>query len=135
MTAALIDATSPLTVVIEEADRIAVPCSPSRCVGANRLRRVKGALDARVGARSARLLRHDGWHRYDLHPSTVAAVRAYDEAGEVIPAGFRFQLVPPRSPLGQRNGKAPGTNKRSGKRESVATRRPSSRSLFVEPVG
>jgi hypothetical protein len=134
VTERLIDATTGLTVVIAERDRWgAVNCSPTKCVGANRLRRLRGALDARVGADSARIQRQDGWHRYDLHPSTAAAVRAYDKSGQAIPAGFRFVLVPPRKPLGTRSGERPGSNRRSGKRQSVATRSPSTRSLFVEP--
>jgi hypothetical protein len=79
------------------------------------------------------VLRCDGWHRYDLDPDTAVAVGAYDKAGERMPAGFRFVLVPPRKRLGQRAGEKPGTNRRSGMRTSVATRRPSTRSLFVEP--
>jgi hypothetical protein len=51
-----------------------------------------------------------------------------------MPAGFRFKLLPPRKPLGSRAGKT-GTNRRSGMRQSVATRTPSTRSLFVEPPG
>lgn len=120
-------------VVIGEQDRDAVQCSPTRCVGANRLLRVRGVLDVRVGARSARLLRADGWHRYDLDPDTAAAIHAYDEAGERMPAGFRFTLNPPRKPIGARVGEKPGSNVRSGERASVATRRASTRSLFVEP--
>lgn len=130
---ALFDATRPVTAVVAERDRDAVACSPTRCVGANRLRRLPGVLDVRVGARSARILRRDGWHRYDLDPDTAAAVHAYDAAGERMPAGFRFALIPPRKPLGARQGEKPGTNKRSGERQSVATRRPSTRSLFMEP--
>jgi hypothetical protein len=133
-TRVLIDATRRLSVVIAECDRTDdVRCSPSRCVGANRLRRLPGVRDVRVGARSARLLRRDGWHRYDLEPGTAAAVRAYDKSGERMPAGFRFALVPPAKRLGNRAGEKPGTNRRSGERMNVATRRPSTRSLFVEP--
>jgi hypothetical protein len=132
-TPALIDATVPLVAVIAEADRDGVACSPTRCVGANRIRRLPGVLDVRVGARSARVLRRDGWHRYDLHPDTAAAVHAYDAAGEIMPAGFRFALVPPRKKINERAGEKPGSNRRSGKRESVAARTPSTRSLFVEP--
>ena len=131
----LVDATKPLTAVIGEDDRVGdVRCSPSRCIGANRLGRLPGVLDARVGARTASLLRRDGWHRYDLAPDTVAAVHAYDDAGERMPAGFRFALVPPAKPLGRRTGEKPGTNQRSGNRTNVATCRPSTRSLFVEPA-
>lgn len=129
----VLDATCSLVAVIAERDRDAVACSPTRCVGANRIRRMPGVLDVRVGARSARVQRKDGWHRYDLHPDTAAAVHAYDAAGEVMPAGFRFVLVPPRKKLNDRAGETPGSNRRSHKRESVATRRPSTRSLFVEP--
>ena len=107
--------------------------SPSRCVGANALRRLPGVLDARVGNGSARILRKDGWRRYDLDPDTKAARHAYDEAAEKMPVGFRFKLIPPKKKLGARRGEKPGTNKRSGARRSVATRRPSDRSLFVEP--
>ncbi len=129
----VIDATKQLVAIIGEQDRDAVRCSPSRCVGANKLKRTPGVLDARVGARSARVQRADGWYRYDLDSDTAAAVHAYDAAGEVMPAGFRLVLIPPRVALGARAGEKPGTNKRSGARASVATRRPSTRSLFVEP--
>ena len=46
-------------------------------------------------------------------------------AGERMPAGFRFTIVPPAKPLGRRTGEKPGTNKRSKKKTGVATRRPS----------
>jgi hypothetical protein len=130
----LIDATSPLTRVIAERHRVgAVQCSPTRCVVNKCLLEIRGVLDARTGADSARILRGDGWHRYQLHPDTAAAIRAYDEAGVLLPVGFRIRLIPPKKPLGSRAGEKPGTNKRSGQRASVATRRPSTRSLFVEP--
>jgi hypothetical protein len=131
----LVDATSPITRTIQERHRVgAVQCSPTRCVGARCLLEIRGVLDARVGTGSARILRKDGWHRYDLHPDTAAAIRAYDEAGEGLPAGFHFKLIPPRKRLGGRAGEKPGTNRRSGQRSSVATRRESTRSLFVEPA-
>jgi hypothetical protein len=133
MTHRLIDATTGLTGVIAEVDRDATRCSPSRCVGAKRVLRLPGVLDVRIGARTARVLRKDGWHRYDLHSDTAAAVHAYDAAGEVMPAGFRFRLVPPGKKLQSRASEKPGSDRRSGKRESVATRRPSTRSLFVDP--
>jgi hypothetical protein len=134
--AQLVDATTPLTVIIGEQDRVgALRCSPTHCIGANRLRRLPGVLDARVGAGSARIQRRDGWHRYDLHPDTVAAVHAYDAAGERMPARGRFRLIPPHRPLGARTGTTPGSNRRSGRRDSVAARRPSTRSLFIEPPG
>jgi hypothetical protein len=129
----VIDAVSRLAAIVATQDRDAVPCSPTRCVVANRLRRLPGVIDVRVGARSARIQRADGWHRYDLHPDTIAAIHAYDAACEVMPAGFRVVLLPPRKPLGARTGETPGTNRRSGARASVATRTPSTRSLFVEP--
>ena len=46
------DASAPLTVIIGDADRVAVACSPTRCVGANRIRRLPGVADVRIGARS-----------------------------------------------------------------------------------
>jgi hypothetical protein len=129
----VLDGTKPFTCTIGEQDRAAVRCSPKHCVAANRLARMPGVLDQNVGAGSARVLRKDGWHRYDLHPDTAAAVRAYDEAGEVMPAGFRLVFVPPRKKLGARSGEKSGSDKRSGAGTSVATRRPSTRSIFVEP--
>jgi len=130
----LFDATKRLSVVIDAIDRTDdVFCSPTRCVGANRIRRLPGVLDVRVGATSARVKRKNGWHRYDLAPETIAAIRAYDEAHEKMPPGFRFVLLPPKKRLNARKGEKPGTNVRSGRNEHVATRRPSSRSMFVEP--
>jgi hypothetical protein len=131
----LADAGKGLVVKIREENRDAVRRSPSRCVAANRLRQVPRVIDARVGARSARLhYKGVGWVRYDLDPDTAAAIRAYDLAGETMPAGFRVQLSPPKNRLGARVGEKPGSNKRSGRRESVATRRQSTRSLFIEPA-
>ncbi|HEY1445660.1 MAG TPA: hypothetical protein VGF51_12240, partial [Acidimicrobiales bacterium] len=129
----VLDGDRGLTCIIGEADRVGVRRSPEHCVAANRIHRIPGVLDQRVGQCSARILRADAWHRYDLHPDTIAAIRAYDDAGEVMPAGFRVVLVPPRKKLGTRAKEKPGSAKRSGKRTSVATRSPSTRSLFVEP--
>lgn len=130
----VLDSKKSLRVRIEAKDQQGVFCSPTKCVGANAIRRLPGVLDVRVGARSARVLRSNGWHRYSLEPNTAAAVRAYDNAHQVMPIGFRFSLIPPRAKLQARVGTAPGTNKRSGQHASVASRQPSTRSLFVEPT-
>jgi hypothetical protein len=130
----VLDATKGFTRVIAEQDRVGdVRCSPRDCVIGQSVGRMPGVLDRRIGARSARVLRSDGWHRYDLAPESAAAISVYDRAGEKMPPGFRVVFVPPAKKLGARSGEKPGSNKRSGKRTSVATRTPSTRSMFVEP--
>lgn len=127
------DATRPLVVVIAEQDRDATPCSPSHCIVANRLLRLSWVTDARVGAEYAYLHASTGWQRYQHDPSTAAGVKAYDDANERMPAGFRVVLLPPRRKLGSRQGEASGSSSRSGSGSSVVTRAPSSRSIYVEP--
>ena len=127
------DATKPLAVDVIAADHLgAVRCSPTRCVYANALRRLSGVQDARVGVTSMRLLRRDGWHRYDIEKNTRATIGAYDRAGQLMPPGMRAIFLPPQNPLGARRGERPGTNKRSGA-GNVTNRRPSSRHIDVEP--
>jgi hypothetical protein len=129
----LIDATAPVTVKIGAQDQNAVQASPSGCVIANRLQRMPGVHDVRVGAKTVRIQRQDGWHRYDLDPDSAAAVRAYDLAGQPMPVGFRVTLTPPARPLTSRQGERQGSKRRSGKGHHVSTRRPSTRSIFIEP--
>jgi hypothetical protein len=129
----IVDATKPVTVIIGDEDRDATRRSPSRCVVANRVMRMPGVVDVRVGASSIRILHDDGWRRYDLDPNTMAAIRAYDEAGEMMPPGFRVIFTPPARPIGSREGETSGSDRRSGAGTHVATRRPSTRNIFLEP--
>jgi hypothetical protein len=134
-TMTLVDHHRPITSVVIGADRdCAVRCDPRRCVGANALMRIRGVRDARVGVGIARVLLADGWHRLALHPETKAAVHAYDAAGDLLPIGFPFRLipVPPRIAIGARAGERPGSSKRSGQKTSVATRTPSLRHVNVD---
>jgi hypothetical protein len=118
-----------------EADRVgAVACSPTRCVGANALRRMRGVLDVKVGATIMRLKRRTGWERWELDPNTKVVVEAYDTAGELMPIGFVFHFVPPAKPLGSRAGEPSGSDRRSGANTSVASRKPSHRHIGVEPL-
>ena len=130
-----VDATRAWSVAVIAEDREHhVRCSPSRCVGANAVNRQRGVLDARVGAGTMRVLRKGRRIRYALDTNTEKAVKAYDEAGEVMPIGFVFRFVPPPKPIGSRKGEKPGSDRRSGKGTSVATRKPSHRHIDVEPV-
>jgi hypothetical protein len=131
-----VDATRPFSSpAVIQADRDgAVRCSPTRCPGANALRRVRGVKDARVGATIMWLTRGDRRIRYQLEPNTKATVKAYDKAGEDIPVGFVFHFIPPAAALGSRSGEPSGSNRRSGARTSVATREPSHRHIDVEPT-
>lgn len=134
MSTIVVDAERPISCTVTAADqKNHVWCSPSRCVGANALRRKRGVLDARVGADIMWLTRRGRQIRYRLHPNTKAAVKAYDEAKQMIPVGFVMQFIPPTTALGARAGEKPGSDRRSGARESVATRSPSHRHLNVEP--
>ena len=119
--------------VIEPDRKNGVRRSPSRCVGANAFRRLRGVRDARVGARIVRLLTRNGWERLELEKNTQAAIKAYDTADEVMPVGFVFHCVPPSEPLGSRSGEKPGSDRRSGAAKNVATRSPSQRHIDVEP--
>ena len=111
-----------------------VRCSPTRCIGANALRRMPGVLDAKVGATMMYLLRRSGWERWQIERNTKVAVKAYDEADEDMPIGFVFHFVPPSKPLGSRSGQRSGSNRRSGANTSVASRKPSHRHIDVEPT-
>lgn len=132
----MIDATRPLNApAVIAADRNqGVRCSPSRCVEAWALRRLPGVLDVRVGADYMRLLRRNGWVRYWIDRNTKATTQAYDDEGQQIPVGFVGRYLPPPVRLGARAGEKPGSNRRSGKGESVATRKPSHRHIDVEPT-
>jgi hypothetical protein len=127
----LMDAIFPLYLTITEEDRVAVQCSPTNCVIANAISRQKGVLDQRVGASIVRVLKKDGWVRYELDPNTMNMIYAYDTNGQVMPAGLKVKLLPPTSqPIGKRAGTRSGTKTRSGAGTSVATRRPSSRHIL-----
>lgn len=135
MTIPLIDAVAPATARIIGTDQVgAVRCSPSRCVAARALLRRRGVLDAKVANRSARIRTRRGWVRYDLSAATAAAIRAYDEAGAMLPVGFVVELLVPARPLGSRAGRPSGSDVRSGTGASIASRRPSPRSLYREPT-
>ena len=130
-----VDADRPWSYTVAAGDyEHHVFCSPTRCVGANAANRQRGVLDARIGAVMAYIFRKGRRIRYALDANTEAAVKAYDKAHQVMPVGFVFRLIPPAKPLGSRAGEKPGTNKRSGKGESVSTREPSHRRIDVEPL-
>lgn len=130
----IVDAIKDMTITITEEDRTNAVCGDRHhCVIANAVRRYRGVLDVRVGATSARVLRRDGWHRYILPPTEVANVYAFDAMGQKMPPGTKVHLLAPKphQRLGARSGSKPGSNRRSGKRTSVATRRQSTRHVYV----
>lgn len=133
----IVDAVKDMTITITEEDRANAICGDRHhCVIANALRRYRGILDVRVGATTARVLRRDGWHRYILPPNEVASIFAYDFAGQKMPSGMKIHLLAPKAHqrLGVRAGSRPGSNRRSGKGISVASRRLSTRHVYVDAV-
>lgn len=100
------------SVTIDAVDAAgAIQCSPAACVIANADRRT----------------------RWQIPPAARAMIRAYDTAGTPMPPGITIRLEPPARLLGTRAGTRPGSGTRSGAGTSVATRRPSTRHVNVDP--
>ena len=74
------------------------------------------------------MLTKKGWARYDLHPDTRPAVRAYDATGSLLPVGFRFPVASCRAPRRPHRHQT-RSNRRSKKKQSVATRATSYRHI------
>lgn len=126
------DATSSMTVKIQERDRKAVTCDPQKCVIANAIRRLPGVVDVRVGAETVRIQRKDAIIRYDIDKESAALIASFDRSEIIIPRDVRIFLNPPRRPLGTRSNTKRGSNKKTLAGNHVSTRRPSLRHILVE---
>lgn len=133
-----VDVTKPGHVIIDEVDRQAHQCDPWECIIANALNRQPGISNAQVGAEFLYFSKHGIPMRAWLPHNMRAMIRAYDESGQLMPAGVRIDYVPPRPSdrMGARNkptSKIPKKDQAKGKPTRLRQVTPSTRNIFVKP--
>jgi hypothetical protein len=129
----VVDVQRPFFVTIEEIDRKATQCSPTHCVFANAMNRQNGITLAQVGQTMVHYNKGNIRMRGELSHAAIAMIRAYDRDNQIMPAGIRIEILPPRRKKGTVKPKGPKTTKRD---PSIVTRivhNPSTRNLYVEP--
>lgn len=99
---AVIDATVPLTVIINKQDTHAVRKNPKKCAIAQSC--VRKGLDVRVHLTRVYVKRGDKWRRYVMSPSMRTEVVAFDRGGDFQPGTYRLMPPPPTQKLGVDRG-------------------------------
>lgn len=133
----VVDATRSLRIRLQPADAVgAKRSSPRHCVIAQAVRRRRGVVDVRIGARTARVEHGDRIVRYLISANEQALIEGFDHGRDPFVEGYTITLLAPPSGrrLGDRRGEVHGTNKRSGRFDGVV-RRAAHRHIDVDAEG
>ncbi len=130
-----LDITKGFRVVIANEDSNACQRDPWMCVLANALNRKPGYTNAQVGAQYIWADYHGVPVRGELPPSARAMIKAYDLAGQIMPAGIVIEIIPPRDKRKGRAGSKQPVSQKTGRTHNIKrSGTPPTRRIDIKPV-